>query len=103
MQVLQAISVSSVRPRFGWLRVAAGLLSMPIPFKRAPEADQQFGNADSFAMAFDEAWRLQARAPLNREEVFAMVLEQLAEHPFFRKDPTRAREVGEFRLRLFGQ
>jgi hypothetical protein len=69
-------------------------------------SQRQYGNADSFAMAFDEAWRLLIRQPssqaLSRSDILQRILAQLADHPFAQKDATTAREVGEFRLRLHG-
>jgi len=70
------------------------------------ESDRQFSNADSFAAAFDEAWHWlgsdgEAKT-LSRLEKLEKVLGQLNDHPFARMDATRAREVGEFRLRLLG-
>ncbi|MFN9989433.1 MAG: hypothetical protein ACK549_04175 [Cyanobacteriota bacterium] len=79
---------------------------MAIPASNAAESDRQFCNADSFAIAFDEAWRLQnsqghAQAP-SRSELLELILAQVAQHPFAQMDAARAREVGEFRLRLHG-
>jgi hypothetical protein len=70
------------------------------------ESDRQFSNADSFAAAFDEAWQQlgcngEAKT-LSRLEKLERVLGQLNDHPFAQMDATRAREVGEFRLRLLG-
>jgi hypothetical protein len=76
------------------------------PFSQGPESDRQFSNADSFATAFDEAWRRldrhQSAGPLTRGEKMETVLSQLCDHPFAQVDAARAREVGEFRLRLHG-
>jgi hypothetical protein len=75
-------------------------------FFRDAESDRQFSNADSFAAAFDEAWRGLGRdgeaRNLSRLEKLEMVLAQLSAHPFAQMDARRAREVGEFRLRLHG-
>ncbi|MFM7549200.1 MAG: hypothetical protein ACKO8I_10090 [Cyanobacteriota bacterium] len=85
---------------------AGVVLSMFRPPFHACEADQQFNNADSFAAAFDEAWKALAGEGegkgLNRSEKLERILLQLRQHPFARTDATRAREVGEFRLRLHG-
>jgi hypothetical protein len=79
---------------------------MPHPFFQDSEADRPFSNADSFATAFDEAWRRLERqdngSDLSRDEKLATVLSQLSDHPFAQMDAARAREVGEFRLRLHG-
>lgn len=79
---------------------------MPQPPANASESQKQYGNADSFAMAFDDAWRLQTcqagHQGLSRSETLEKILAQLADHPFAQKDAVTAREVGEFRLRLHG-
>lgn len=63
-----------------------------------------FNNADSFAMAFDEAWEksksdknTQALSPEHRAE---MVLATLNEHPFTKESPEKAKQVAQFRIRL---
>jgi hypothetical protein len=75
------------------------------PFSGA-ESDRQFNNADSFATAFDSTWRRLTsdgdHRNLSRVEKLNAVLGQLSDHPFARVDAARAREVGEFRLRLLG-
>lgn len=79
---------------------------MPRPPFPGFDSDQQFSNADSFAAAFDEAWRgLDRQADgqaLSRSEKLDATLSQLSQHPFAQMDAARAREVGEFRLRLLG-
>lgn len=75
------------------------------PFQQQ-DADRQFCNADSFAAAFDDAWRLlnerREGNEASHQEILELVLAQVAQHPFALKDARRAREVGEFRLRLHG-
>jgi hypothetical protein len=70
------------------------------------QSDRQFNNADSFAAAFDDAWRSLSQdgetERLSRVEKLEKVLSQVSEHPFAQMDASRAREVGEFRLRLHG-
>jgi hypothetical protein len=70
------------------------------------QADRQFNNADSFAAAFDATWRQYASKEdtelLTQQERLDSVLRQLADHPFAVENASRAREVGEFRLRLHG-
>lgn len=54
-------------------------------------------------MAFDDALRLQHQNPeRTREDLLQGILDELDHHPFAQMDPVRAREVGEFRLRLHG-
>jgi hypothetical protein len=67
---------------------------------------RQFNNADSFAQAFDEAWRqhelLQPDHGLGQEQKLTLILQSLAEHPFQRSQPALAAQVAAFRLRLLG-
>ncbi|WP_411871759.1 hypothetical protein [Vulcanococcus limneticus] len=77
---------------------------MPLPF---PDKDGQlFNNADSFAMAFDEAWKrhdqLQPGHGLVASEKLERILEACANHPFMQSDPAMARQVAAFRMRLLG-
>lgn len=77
---------------------------MRTPPERNP--NQLFNNADSFAICFDEAWRRSVPDPSgaepSRSARLDRVLSQLEDHPFARSQPTRVREVAEFRLRLLG-
>ena len=76
---------------------------MPDP---QPVSDRQFNNADSYAHAFDEAWKRYhantADYPPTREEKLERILAQIADHPFAQDDPAMARQVAEFRIRLLG-
>ena len=75
---------------------------MPLPIPDKP--GQLFANADSFAMAFDEAWQRQERSPsareLQLEEKRRRVLEACADHPFMLSEPAMAEQVADFRIRL---
>jgi hypothetical protein len=77
---------------------------MPLPIPDRP--GQLFDNADSFAMAFDEAWRklLQQAdaATLGAEERKQRALDACADHPFMLSSPSMAAQVAEFRIRLLG-
>jgi hypothetical protein len=67
-------------------------------------SSQVFNNADSFAQAFDEAWKAQSRRDperlLSAGEKLELILTQVADHPFSQSDPAMARQVAEFRIRL---
>jgi len=69
-----------------------------------PPSDRLFNNADSFAQVFDEAWNRLSRGHAGgsggREALLEAVLAQVASHPFAQENPTIARQVGEFRIRL---
>ena len=71
-----------------------------------PSSNQVFNNADSFALAFDEAWKrhnhLEPNHTLSREEKVELIFEQIAEHPFLVNQAAMARQVAAFRLRLLG-
>ncbi|CAK6691306.1 hypothetical protein KBZ18_15705 [Synechococcus sp. Cruz-9H2] len=67
-------------------------------------ANQQFSNADSYGMAFDEAWeRIGSLDPADsgaREAALQGVISALSDHPFALSQPELVRQVAEFRLRL---
>jgi hypothetical protein len=73
-----------------------------------PEPSQSalFNNADSFAAAFDEAWKNHSDQEVNHglanHEKLLLILNQLADHPFVQTDSAMAHQVGEFRIRLLG-
>ncbi|MFM7651348.1 MAG: hypothetical protein ACKO5M_00245 [Vulcanococcus sp.] len=75
---------------------------MPLPIPDKP--GQLFANADSFAMAFDEAWQRQARSAAFRdlplEQKRHSVLEACVDHPFMLSQPAMAEQVADFRIRL---
>ena len=75
--------------------------------RELPEAsNRQFNNADSFAQAFDDAWKQhEERDPhhgLDPEAKVDLMLERLTDHPFLQNEPDLARQVAGFRLRLLG-
>ena len=66
--------------------------------------ERVFNNADSFAMAFDAAWK-QLLGTTNGEqksleEKLKIVLNELNEHPFLKQFPSQAIEVARFRIKL---
>ncbi|MEB3322907.1 MAG: hypothetical protein VKI81_08785 [Synechococcaceae cyanobacterium] len=71
-----------------------------------PHQGKAFNNADSFAQAFDEAWRHHSlRHPdhgLEAAEKLPVVLGLIEDHPFLREQPEMARQVAAFRVRLLG-
>ena len=67
--------------------------------------DRLFNNADSFAMAFDDAWKKLAADPKLKEHSIekktTIILENhIADHPFLLDNPEQARQVAQFRIRL---
>lgn len=67
---------------------------------------QHFNNADSFALAFDDAWKAHNLSrpghELSVDEKLMVILDQVDDHPFARQNPATARKVAEFRVRLLG-
>jgi len=59
-------------------------------------SDKLYDNADSFAMSFDEAWKIiDCDDPrLKIDKVFAL----LSEHPFLISNPENAKKMAEFRI-----
>ncbi len=61
-------------------------------------------NPDSFAMAFDEAWKTcinnSPSSDLDQSEKLNLVLSKIKDHPFLENYPSKALEVAKFRLRL---
>ncbi len=63
-----------------------------------------YNNPDSFAMAFDKAWKELNSSKTNRllskEEKLKIVLESINFHPYLQDFPSKALEVALFRIRL---
>ncbi len=62
--------------------------------------DRIFNNADSFAMAFDQAWKDCGTTNVSSNEQLNEVLSKLKTHPFLMEHPSEAREIAKFRIRL---
>ena len=58
--------------------------------------DRTYNNADSFAIAFDEAWKTvtiqDCKVKIDK------VIELLSDHPFVVSNPNNAKKVAEFRV-----
>ncbi len=58
--------------------------------------DKLYDNADSFAMSFDEKWKIidceDKRVKMDK------VFELLSDHPFLVSNPKNARKIAEFRI-----
>jgi hypothetical protein len=76
------------------------------PLSRLVIQNQVFNNADSYAQAFDEAWkeheRLQPGPPPSLDDKLQWIQQRLQDHPFQQNQPQRATEVAAFRVRLLG-
>ena len=66
--------------------------------------DGSYNNADSFAMAFDDAWKSYSskknQPPTSKEDKITLILNKIKDHPFLKSSPEKAKEIAIFRLRL---
>ncbi len=68
-------------------------------------SENLYNNADSFAMAFDTAWKncdLKNNKDLNIDEKIEIVFEKIKEHPFLTSNPIQSKNVALFRIKLLG-
>jgi hypothetical protein len=64
-----------------------------------------YNNADSFAMAFDAAWKnfdLENDKDIEIEEKIQRTFEQIKTHPFLMENPIQSKEIAFFRIKLLG-
>ena len=62
-----------------------------------------YDNADSFSMAFDEAWkkdRIMQQQEISQEDRLERVLAMIRDHPFIISSPMEAKKVAKFRIRM---
>ena len=64
-----------------------------------------YNNADSFAMAFDAAWKdcsLTTDKDIKIEERIKITFEKIKTHPFLIENPTQSKNIAFFRIKLLG-
>ena len=64
-----------------------------------------YNNADSFAMAFDSAWKecsIEKNKGLTIEEKIKITFEQIKNHPFLIENPIQSKNIAFFRIKLLG-
>ena len=64
-----------------------------------------YNNADSFAMAFDAAWKdcsLTIDQEIKIEERIKITFEKIKTHPFLIENPTQSKNIAFFRIKLLG-
>ena len=64
-----------------------------------------YNNADSFAIAFDEAWKvctLNDDKDLKPEEKIKIAFEKIKDHPFLIENPIQSKNIALFRIKLLG-
>ena len=64
-----------------------------------------YNNADSFAMAFDAAWKdadSENKKNIEIEDRIQITFEKLKTHPFLIKNPIESKNLALFRIKLLG-
>ncbi len=64
-----------------------------------------YNNADSFAMAFDAAWKdcgLENTNDINIEDKIKITFEKIKTHPFLIENPIQSKNLALFRIKLLG-
>ena len=64
-----------------------------------------YNNADSFAMAFDSAWKkniTENDKDKKIEERINITFEKIKTHPFLIENPIQSRRIALFRIKLLG-
>ena len=64
-----------------------------------------YNNADSFAMAFDSAWKecsIETNKDLTLEKRIKLTLEKIKNHPFLIENPIQSKNIALFRIKLLG-
>tara|TARA_B100000945_G_scaffold5576_1_gene4735 strand:- start:343 stop:573 length:231 start_codon:yes stop_codon:yes gene_type:complete len=64
-----------------------------------------YNNADSFAIAFDAAWKdfsLGNDKDINIEEKIKMTFKKINNHPFLVENPKQSKDIALFRIKLLG-
>ena len=64
-----------------------------------------YNNADSFAMAFDAAWKscgLESNNDVDIDEKIKIAFEKIETHPFLIENPIQSKNLALFRIKLLG-
>ena len=64
-----------------------------------------YNNADSFAIAFDDAWKntdLEDYKEKKMEDKIQITFEKIKTHPFLIENPIQAKNIALFRIKLLG-
>jgi len=68
-------------------------------------SDNSYNNADSFAMAFDSAWKdwsFEEDKDIKIEDKIQKTFEKIKNHPFLIKNPIESKNIAIFRIKLLG-
>ena len=64
-----------------------------------------YNNADSFAIAFDAAWKdcdLGNNKSVKTDEKIRIAFEKIKNHPFLTSNPIQSKNIALFRIKLLG-
>ena len=64
-----------------------------------------YNNADSFAIAFDSAWKDCDQAndkDIKIDEKIGITFEKIKNHPFLIENPVQSKDIALFRIKLLG-
>tara|TARA_Y100001968_G_C19040534_1_gene564276 strand:- start:158 stop:391 length:234 start_codon:yes stop_codon:yes gene_type:complete len=68
--------------------------------------NNSYNNADSFAIAFDEAWKAcdidNKTKKISLEEKIEMAFNKMNSHPFLIDNPIESKNIALFRIKLLG-
>ena len=68
-------------------------------------SENLYNNADSFAMAFDAAWKdcdLGNNKDIKIDEKIGIAFEKIKNHPFLTSNPVESKNIALFRIKLLG-
>ena len=68
-------------------------------------SENLYNNADSFAMAFDAAWKdcdLENNKDIKIDEKIRITFEKIKTHPFLIENPIQSKNIALFRIKLLG-
>ena len=68
-------------------------------------SENLYNNADSFAIAFDAAWKdcdLRNNKDLKKDEKIGIAFEKIKNHPFLISNPIQSKSIALFRIKLLG-
>ena len=67
--------------------------------------ENSYNNADSFAMAFDTAWKdcdLENKKEIQIDKKIEIAFEKIKNHPFLISNPIQSKNIAPFRIKLLG-
>ena len=68
-------------------------------------SEKLYNNADSFAMAFDAAWKdfdLESEKDIKIDAKIEMTFGKIKNHPFLVENPIQSKKIALFRIKLLG-